>query len=209
MFRLVHFYVALFCEKTHKVCSFLKTYLRFKGNGVVFRDFKTSGVPIVKVEKKGVFSISEHFAMNNGISANQIGFATPCVFVVRDGCTLRIGRNVGMSQTSVVALADITIGDYVKFGGGVKIYTSDFHSLDYKKRRIWNDDKESRVSKSITIEDDVFVGAGSTILKGVRIGARSIIGANSVVTKDVPSDEIWAGNPAKFVRSLKSDLLSN
>ena len=54
----------------------------------------------------------------------------------------------------------------------------------------------------IIVGDDVFVGANSIILKGVIIGARVIIGAGSVVTKNIPSDEIWAGNPAKFIRKV-------
>jgi len=52
------------------------------------------------------------------------------------------------------------------------------------------------------IEDNVFIGANCIILKGVKIGDRSIIGAGSVVTKNVPSDQIWAGNPAKFIREI-------
>jgi len=52
------------------------------------------------------------------------------------------------------------------------------------------------------IEDNVFIGANCIILKGVKIGDRSIIGTDSVVTKNVPSDQIWAGNPAKFIREI-------
>ena len=57
-------------------------------------------------------------------------------------------------------------------------------------------------SSPVTIGDDVFIGAHSTILKGVTIGDRAIIGACSVVTKNVPDDEIWAGNPARFIRKM-------
>ena len=53
------------------------------------------------------------------------------------------------------------------------------------------------------IEDNVFIGAHSTILKGVTIGQNSIIGACSVVTKNIPPNEIWAGNPAKFIKKLE------
>ena len=60
--------------------------------------------------------------------------------------------------------------------------------------------------KEIIIEDDVLIGANVIILKGVHIGARSIIGAGSVVTKDVPEDCIVAGNPAKVVKILKKGI---
>jgi acetyltransferase-like isoleucine patch superfamily enzyme len=54
----------------------------------------------------------------------------------------------------------------------------------------------------VIIEDNVFIGAHSTILKGVTIGVNSVIGACSVVTKDIPANQIWAGNPARFIRAL-------
>ena len=54
----------------------------------------------------------------------------------------------------------------------------------------------------VKIEDNAFVGARSMILKGITIGKNSIIGAGSVVTKSVPENEIWAGNPARFVRKI-------
>lgn len=55
-------------------------------------------------------------------------------------------------------------------------------------------------SKPIVIEDDVLIGTGSYILKGVHIGARTVIGAGSVVTKDIPADCIAAGNPCKVIK---------
>ena len=57
-------------------------------------------------------------------------------------------------------------------------------------------------SKPVKICKGAFIGAGSYILKGVTIGEKSIVGAGSVVTKDIPSGEIWAGNPAKFIRKV-------
>lgn len=54
----------------------------------------------------------------------------------------------------------------------------------------------------MVIEDNVFIGARCIILKGVTIGENSIVGAGSVVTKSIPANEIWAGNPAKFIRKI-------
>lgn len=59
------------------------------------------------------------------------------------------------------------------------------------------------MSAPIVIEDDVWVGAHSFILKGVTIGARSIIGAGSVVTKNIPADCVAAGNPCRVIKNLK------
>lgn len=55
----------------------------------------------------------------------------------------------------------------------------------------------------VVIKDGVFIGAHCIILKGVTIGEKSIIGAGSVVTKSIPDGEIWAGNPAKFIRRIE------
>lgn len=61
---------------------------------------------------------------------------------------------------------------------------------------------KSKKMAKVTIEHDAFIGAGCIILKGVTIGACSIVGAGSVVTKNVPANQIWAGNPAKFIRNI-------
>jgi len=60
----------------------------------------------------------------------------------------------------------------------------------------------NKIKKPVIIEDNVFIGAHSLILKGVIIGENSIIGAGSVVTKSIPANQIWGGNPSKFIRNL-------
>lgn len=86
-------------------------------------------------------------------------------------------------------------------GGGTSIYTTDFHSLD-PIIRASDEDQKYRRCASVVIRDNVFIGAKCIILKGVTIGENSIIGAGSVVTKNVPANQIWAGNPAKYIRNL-------
>lgn len=146
-------------------------------------------------------SIGENFSINNGIKGNPIGCYERCTFFVDKGAVLTIGDNVGISQTALICHKSISIGDNVKIGGGVCIYDTDFHSLDSEIRRSKKDIKH-RVEKPVIIHDNVFIGAKSIILKGVEIGENSIIGAGSVVTKSVPANQIWAGNPAHFIRNL-------
>ena len=70
------------------------------------------------------------------------------------------------------------------------------------KDRYEGTDISKRKILPVTIKDNAFIGAHSIILKGVTIGEKSIIGAGSVVARDVPDGEIWAGNPAKFIKNI-------
>lgn len=142
--------------------------------------------------------------MNNGNADNCIGFPARCTLIALDGGHIRIADNVGMSQTALCAVgADITIGSHTLMGGGVKIYSSDFHSLNCQDRRDYKADKEHRRSAQVAVGSDCFIGAGSIILKGVTIGDRTVIAAGSVVTKSIPADCIAGGNPARVIRQNK------
>lgn len=105
-----------------------------------------------------------------------------------------------MSSTRMWVHDSVAKGDNVKIGAYVLITDTDAHPLDYLARRTSNDGTKSA---PIEIEDDVWVGALSIILKGFTIGAGSIIGAGSVVTKSIPADCVAAGNPCKVIKSLK------
>ena len=93
----------------------------------------------------------------------------------------------------------------------VDIHDTNGHPIDWEERRL--DEQElmagkyrvptKTVSKPIVIEDDVWIGFKSTILKGVHIGRGAIVAAGSLIIEDVPAWTIVAGNPAKVVRELK------
>jgi maltose O-acetyltransferase len=89
----------------------------------------------------------------------------------------------------------VTIGDFCLFGPAVQIYTA-MHPLDAALRRL----EES--GRAVEIGSDVWVGGGAIILPGVRIGARAVIGAGSVVTRDVPEGVLAAGNPCRVLREI-------
>ena len=91
--------------------------------------------------------------------------------------------------------AEIRIGDNFQAGPGVQLLTPE-HPLDAIVRR------GEETARPIVIGDDVWIGGGAIILAGVTVGDRSVIGAGSVVTRDVPSDVVVVGNPAKIVRRL-------
>lgn len=200
--------MSLFYKVIRRICNNLqKIYTKqvcrliFIGNNVAYKSFHTNGIPYVIVARGGTFSIGKNFAMNNGIKGNPIGCYERCTFFVDRGAVLTIGENVGMSQAALICHKSIIIGNNVKIGGGVCIYDTDFHSLDPVIRRS-SEDLKNRAEKPVVIGNDVFIGAKSIILKGVTIGENSVIGAGSVVTKSVPANQIWAGNPAKFIRNI-------
>lgn len=131
----------------------------------------------------------------NALCANKRG-----VIYATENANITIGNNVGMSSVVLWAHESITIGDHVKIGGNSILIDTDSHNMDYLVRR--GQYTDWGVSKPIVIEDDVFIGVNCIILKGVTIGARSIIAAGSVVTKSIPADCVAGGNPAKVIKSL-------
>lgn len=104
----------------------------------------------------------------------------------------------------------ITIGDRVLIAHNVDIHDSNDHPIDYKERHkhycdilsVGFLDKYNLCSQPVTIEDDVWIGFGAAIMKGVTIGKGGIVAAHSVVTKDVPPYSVVAGNPAQIIKKL-------
>lgn len=194
-FRFLSRYVE---DRFHYILSIII----LSGNSVEYKKITTSGIPYVSVAKKAKCVIGENFCMNNNLRGNPIGRVQRCILFVDNGAELIIGNNVGMSSTALISKKSIIIGNNVKIGGGVCIYDTDFHSLDPGSRNDPLSDKIKVNNKPVVIGDNVFIGAHSTILKGVTVGNNSIIGACSVVTRSVPENEIWAGNPARFVKLI-------
>ena len=135
------------------------------------------------------------------MSSNEIGLIQPCIFnIATTGSKIVIGDNVGISGSTICASKSVTIGDRVLVGSGCIITDTDSHPIDWEDRKAHKNDKTK--SSPVVIGDDVFIGARSIILKGVTIGNHSVVGAGSVVSKDVPPDCVVAGNPAIIVKYL-------
>lgn len=92
------------------------------------------------------------------------------------------------------------IGSNVLLGSGVRIFDTDFHSISANDRK--KGILDCIKTAPVKIEDNVFIGTDTIILKGVTIGPNSVIGAGGVVTTNVPSNEIWAGNPAHKLKEV-------
>ena len=113
------------------------------------------------------------------------------------GSNIRLGHRVFFNFNCVVLdVAPVRIGDFTLFGPAVQILTAT-HPLDAAERRAG-----LAGGTPITIGSDVWVGGGAIFLPGVTVGDRAVIGAGSVVTKDVPAGAVAVGNPARVVRQL-------
>lgn len=112
------------------------------------------------------------------------------------GCNIELGERVFFNFNCVVLdVCRVSIGGFSLFGPAVQIYTP-MHPLNAGLRR------REEFGKAVEIGSDVWVGGGAIILPGVRIGSRAVIGAGSVVTRDIPEDVFAAGNPARVIREI-------
>lgn len=158
------------------------------------------GRPIFDVAPDARVKIGSSVTMISAPEGNLSGLSKGCSIGVEPGAKLTIGDGCGFSGVSIYCALEISIGSHLTCGANVCIWDTDFHPLDAAARRA--NDRSAIQRKPVIIGDDVFLGANVLVLKGARIGDRAVIGAGSVVTGEVPADEIWAGHPARFVRRL-------
>jgi len=138
--------------------------------------------------------IGDNCIFNSNLQASTI-YNRTCSFLTNRSnfiATLEIGNNCGFSGTVIGAFRSIKIGDNVMCGANTFIFDGDFHL----------DDPRVGDPRPIIIEDNVWLGINSIVMKGVSIGKNSIIGANSVVVKDIPANVIAAGNPCRVIKPL-------
>jgi maltose O-acetyltransferase len=114
------------------------------------------------------------------------------------GTNIHLGRKCYFNYNCVVLdVCEVTVGDHVLFGPNVQIYTAT-HPMDATLRH------SQEYGKPVSIGSDVWVGGGAIICPGVTIGSRSVIGAGSVITRDIPDDVFAAGNPCRVVRAIET-----
>ena len=112
------------------------------------------------------------------------------------GSNILLGERVFFNFNCVVLdVCRVTVGDFTLFGPAVQIYTA-MHPMNAELRR------KQEFAKPIEIGSDVWVGGGAIICPGVKIGSQAVIGAGSVVTRDVPERVFAAGNPCRVIREI-------
>jgi maltose O-acetyltransferase len=112
------------------------------------------------------------------------------------GFNIVLGERVFFNfNCAVLDVCRVTIGDYTQLGPSVQVYTAT-HSMNADSRR------KREFGKPIEIGSDVWIGGAAIVCPGVRIGSRSVVGAGSVVTRDVPDGVFAAGNPCRVIREI-------
>lgn len=176
-----------------------------------------------KIHKTNLFSKNAFVGENTTIGelancvneGGEISIGNNCdihaIISVKEAASVQIGSYTTIRGGSVIGAKDsIEIGDYVIISNNVTIYDNNNHPISptlriemcksgfYSKLWSWKYAKSS----PIRIEDNVWIGERSVILKGTTIGEGSVIGCNSVVTKDIPPYSIAVGNPAVVVKKI-------
>ena len=114
---------------------------------------------------------------------------------------MSIGSNTSISSyTTIYATFGVTIGENCLISSNCGI--SSYNHITNSVNRAEHSGEDFKYSKPVEIGNNVWIGMNVCILPGINVGNNSIIGAGSVVTKDVPPNEIWVGNPAKLVKTL-------
>ncbi len=140
-------------------------------------------IPLIQIAENGTLNLLGQFAL---IPGGRI--------IVGGNATVTIGNGSFVSyDTLVICRENISIGENCAISWGCQILDTDFHSVV-----VDNNVKENTLP--IVIEDNVWVGSKSIILKGVTVGSGSVIASGAVVTKDVPPNSLVAGNPAKVIK---------
>lgn len=191
----------MFCCILIKILTILKSFVYSKAAIYKLKKAKSVIESDIKFIGKNYISVGGCVKIGKGFicRTTEDGFSK---IIVQKGAEFIVGDNSGVTNVSIQCFDSITIGNNVNIGNGTAIFDTNFHSLDWKIRSERNKDIANAITSPVVIEDYVFIGARCIIGKGIRIGEKSIIAAGSVVVKDVPPNQLWGGNPAKFIKNL-------
>ena len=151
------------------------------------------------IDGNGKIEIGDRFHAVSSRNRSYITIFSPCHLTSIHGGKIKIGNHVGLNGNTIVSRKLIKIGDDTMIGPNTMILDSDGHNLAPNKR--WGNSPDA---EEIIIENNCWIGMNCIIMKGVRIGKNSVIGAGSVVVKDCEPNSVYAGNPAKKIKNIKT-----
>jgi acetyltransferase-like isoleucine patch superfamily enzyme len=159
------------------------------------------GMPVLQLHRGSMLELGDGLELRSWPSSNPLMPNHRVVFATRSAeAVIRLGDDCGLTGATLVATQRIEIGNRVLVGANATIVDTDFHPLDAQLRRA---NINTGATAPVYIEDDVFIGMSAIILKGVRLGAGCVVGAGSVVTRDVAPSTVVAGNPAQVVPGVR------
>jgi hypothetical protein len=185
----LYWYRNKFIKKHYTVIAKVKAFVWgiYLDKGCSFR-----GRIIFYKTRNSNITIGKRCRFNSSSLFNFRGLRNPCIIQTgKSGAIIQIGNDCGFSSVSIVCDKSVLIGNNVLCGANVIIGDRNDH-----------EDRYAKVTRPIIIDDNVWIGMNSIIMGGVRIFNNSIIGAGSLVTKDIPPYEIWGGVPARFIKKI-------
>jgi acetyltransferase-like isoleucine patch superfamily enzyme len=170
----------------------------------VGKRLKIFGIPLIDIRGNCSISIGDNVFLNSRNKGYFAGLYGPVkLFVDGENAFIKIGNNTRIHGVCIHAYKSIEIGDNCLIAGNTTIVDSDGHDpfpADISERL-----KTKKDGIPVVIEDNVWIGLNCIILKGVKIGQGSIIGAGSVIRKSIPPYSIVMGNPAIVVKTLNPE----
>lgn len=165
------------------------------GGGYYGNCLRTRGIMTVRRFQCSTISIGDRCTFNSSSRFNARGINHRCILETgKPGAVLKIGNRCGFSGCSIVADKEVIIGDHVMVGANTCIGDRDDHP-----------DRLGTSPQPVHIGNNVFIGMHCIVMKGVTIGDNSIIGAGSIVTKDIPANCIAAGVPCKVIKYKENE----
>lgn len=181
--------------------------LKYRNNLVADGSIRILGkLPILKVPANSKVFIGKKVVLNSDAKNSNTALTFNCTLVCGLTGIIEIGDNTMLNGVSITAYEKVVIGKNCQIASCTFIADTDFHPVDpaIRKKEVngYKIDHSEVNKKAVTIGNNVWIGWGCTILKGVTIGDNSIIAAGSVVVTDVPPNVLYAGNPAELKKSL-------
>lgn len=170
--------------------------------GVKPSELEINGILIIS--NSGTIRIGPGCKINSSRFKNIIGGDIRTSIIVEKGAIFQIGRGTRIANSAIHCSDGISIGNYTMIGGSCRIWDSDFHSTDPTIRE--NTPNEGFRTAKIEIGNNVFIGGGAIILKGSVIGDNAVLAAGSVLSGTIPANEVWGGNPARFIKKLNGTM---
>lgn len=168
-------------------------WARLRGAEVA-SDARIIGRPYFRISRGGKLVVSQGCSILSGLISNPLsGNTRSTLWVMDPGASIELGPRVGCSSVCICAAKRILIGEGTILGAGCLVVDNDFHLPEGE----WGwSDHAAATAVPVVIGRGCFLGARVIVLKGVTIGDGAVIGAGSVVTRDVPAYHMASGNPA-------------